>query len=571
MSERSRLYGGLAIGAVVAAIAVGVQGFRLPGILAGRHLAVLAGLEPDRHILTGWIDAAIGRACSVASPCAYRSHLICLALATVLLSLLAVKIAPKWSPLRLALIVGILALSPFVAGPVMDPLGIGSFFTIVLFALAAGDVAGLYSFRPLLRGVVALALSLQDPLLAPVAILYPLIAVGSLKRASAWAACGAGLVGFFAHALADHGETFAAFSRGIDSIAGPISIIAIGVLVFIVAPVVAQLSRSGAFEAFDPRRKSVRRALLLGLVALGAGLFSETGDPTPYWLLFETAAVICILPVVSGRLSSRNTANGILIAVLAIELVAVVKYERYVPSRVTAFESVTLRDILRDARAPVCLATDESGERHVLAGGAFLDLFDRASATVAHKDVGECLSGLSQDADVATIRGLDVERWGEVLAVVRAAHVRETALYQLADSNGSVHPKTPARTPNGLGAFGNMLRSPVGAVPDVTVLSGYGFTFACEPVPRDAHLTFAAATIAGSPTMHFQVSAVTGGHRKAIGSGDVEHQTRSPLDAWRYFSIAVPNGSCMTVEIEVTSPTDGASGRWMTFAALAMR
>jgi len=65
-----------------------------------------------------------------------------------------------------------------------------------------------------------------------------------------------------------------------------------------------------------------------------------------------------------------------------------------------------LRDILRDARAPVCLATDESGERHVRAGGAFLDLFDRASATVAHKDVGECLSGLSQDADVATINGI---------------------------------------------------------------------------------------------------------------------------------------------------------------------
>jgi len=570
-SRASRLPSGLAIGAVIAMVAVAVQGFRLPGMIAGRHLAVLAGLEPDPHLLTGWVDYAIGRACSVASPCTYLPHLICLALGTLLLTYLAVKVAPRWSPLRLTVVVGILALSPFVSGPVIDPIGVGSFVTIVIFVLAAGDTAELYSFRPALRCFVALALSLQDPLLAPAAILYPLIAAGSLRRTSAWAASIAGVVGFATHAFATHQPLFAAFSRGIDPIAGPIGIIAIGILAFIAAPIYSQVSRSRAFEAFDLRRKPVRRTILLGIVALGAGLFSESGDPTPYWLSFEAALTICILPVVSGRLSRRSAANGILVAALALELFAVVAYERYIPSRVIAFESVGLRDILRNARAPICLASDDSGQSHVLADGAFLQLFAGTSGTISHNDVLKCLPRLPEDAEVATIHGLDVERWGEVLAVIRAARGREAARYQFVDRDGSVDPRTSAKTPNGLGAFGNILRSPVGPIDDITILSGYRFTFACRAIPRGTHISFAAATIAGSPTMHFNVAAGTGRNREAIGSGDVERQTSSPLPAWRYFSFPVPNGSCMTVDIEVTSPTDGASGRWMTFAAMALK
>lgn len=539
-------------------------------MLSGRHLAVLAGFEADPHLLTAWIDGAIGRSCSAAGACAYWWHLFCLTLAVFALAILAMSVVPNGSLFRRSIVVALFALSPLVAGPLMDPLAVGSFVTIALFALAAGDIAEIYSLGPIQRGIVALALSLQDPLLAPAAIVYPLIARGSLRRIGAWAASAAAALGFAAHALIAHEYIFAPFAHGIDPIAGPLGITAVGVLLFVVVPIMVQLSRSHAFDALELSKKPPVRTVLLGAAALAAGLFATTGDPTPYWLGLESAAIICILPVTSSRLRFPKAANGILAVVLVFELVTAVSYERHVPGRVAAIESMTLRDVLNDARAPICLASDPSGDSHILADGAFIRLFDRTPQTVVRSNVLACLQSLPQTAEVATVRGLHVDRWGEILAAVRAAHEGELALHQLSDRGGTVSPRTHANTPNGLGAFGNVLQTPLGPTPDITILSGYHYIFACQPIPHAAHLTFAAATIPATPRLRFTVSA-RGNGRKAVGGGDVESQVGGSLSAWRYFSIPVPYGSCMTLDIEVTSPTDGVKGRWMTFAAMAVR
>ncbi len=259
-SSRTRLLllAGLGLFLAAALIAI-LYALTLPP-LGGAHLAVLAGMQPDPHLLTGWLwKIFLGRPSIHGFPARVWSAL---AFALVIFPI-AMVLCRRQLGFGAVLCGLILVSSPLTFGVLLDPLGGEDFISLAIVVVMALDIAGFLRMSPAVRCALGAALVLQDVRLAPAAFLYPLLAGGSYQQVLAQFAVVLGAVALRAFVVP---STLPIRHLAIDSTAGPATIVAIGLVLFAVVPLVlfGIRRRAGAIIALtgDPlfgRSHSARR------------------------------------------------------------------------------------------------------------------------------------------------------------------------------------------------------------------------------------------------------------------------------------------------------------------------
>ena len=448
--------------------------------------------------------------------------------------------------------------SPLTLGTALGPHAAEHLLSVAVVAVMALDLAGLLKAPALVRCALCLTLALLDARLMPAALLYALLAGGAYRWILAGilaAGAGIGIRALLAPA------TMPAFDAGIDSSAGPFTIIAIGCALFAIAPLALfAIRRVPALAALAGG--AFLRALALGTSAFVMGAFATTGDPSPYWLCGEVAFVAGIASMLA-RAERVSLVVGALVCIFVAQSAAFAAARDHLPAVSIARNSATLRSVLAADAAtgtPFCVVADAAAKRHILENEAIrVGSFSEAS---------QCLFAAAPGTDLIVLSNWNVTDWGAGgIELARAERTAESAAYVLPVEHGIVAPHTPAATVTGTGAFGNTTDTPIGAVGNFTILSGYSYEFRC--VPRAARLTFA---IAGLPNAAFAYSVVALDDRGAhtVLSESVPSTTSATL-AWRFHSVALPAPSgCESLRFAVTKPP-GAPEPWVSIAGAALQ
>ncbi len=542
--------------------------------LGGAHLAVLAGARMDPHLLTGWLwKAALGRPSIHGFPARVWSALA-----------LALAIFPVVTVLRrrqmgfVAMLCGlILASSPLAFGVLLDPLGGEDFVSLALVAVMALDIAGLWKVPSTVRCALAAGLVLQDAWLAPAALLYPLLAGGSYRRILAQIASVAGGVALRALVAP---STLPSRHIAIDSIAGPETVIAMGCVLFAVAPLVLFGMRRRATAVVALSGGPFLRVITFGAAAASMGMFSAAGDPSPYWLCGETAFAIGL---VGSALDQRRRAilTVALLGILAAQAGLFVQYRDDLPAVALTQASGVLRSVLAAnavSSTPICMVVDRSGEQHVLASGAFFALDPAVTPLRVVSDAKDCLDA-AKGTDLVIIQNMLATDWGPGgIELARSAQIASEAPYVLPVKNGIVSPRTHANTPYGLGAFGDVVDTPIGAVGDFTVVSGFSYRFACPPhgnrlsfaVAGIAHTAFAYEIFVDNGSRLRRIVAGSSPASRSVASNAPTGTPYQATQAWRLQVGVLPETRlCRSIIFSVLSQP-GVPDTWVTFAGASV-
>lgn len=576
--NRSIRIAGIAAAALVATACAMLQQFHLPVVLSGWDLAYFDGSERDPHLLTGWLWSVATGACNRSAQCVYTLDGIAFALLVLAFALLSWRALERMVNPKLAFLGSLLGsvflgISPFAAALVSGPLGGETTLTLSLFMVAGGEVAGLWRLPLVARSILAAALVLQDPLLTPVALAYGWLASDTRQPLEVFAPLGCAAFAFCARILAGlPSPNHLAFLR-VDAIAGPTTIVAIGFALFAVAPAVLYALRLGLDKSIAVRRSRLATSIALGVLAAVVGMFSATGDPTPYFLFAEMAILLILLA--NARVTQRPIGAVAAIALLALAQVAVLAlFHRDVPSVRVAKQSVFLQTIATaDATTGLttCIAADDSARTHMLVNGFVLTPgLPHSSNTLVVPSAHDCPLRSADDVRLLVVTGLDVYDWGvTALNLARAAAAAATAKYVLPVAEGIVSPRAPARTPTGLGAFSQHVPSVFGPALNLIVVAGYSYRLNCISVTNRERFSFATSQIATSPDVRYRVSLRAGAKHYDLAQGTLL-QSPGPDDAWRFVTVSMPvTSACAQFTFSAQSPTHAPS--WVSFAGASLK
>ncbi len=311
------------------------------------------------------------------------------------------------------------------------------------------------------------------------------------------------------------------------------------------------------------------------------GMFSVTGDPSLYWLCGEAALVVGL--VSSGLLNeerSRGVLTVALLCILVAQLALFVRFRNDLPAvAFTRADGVLRGTLATDAagETPLCMVVDNSGTQHVLANGAFFTLNPATTPFRVVSNASDCLDA-ARGTDLVIIENMMATDWGPGgIELARSAQIASEAPYVLPVESGIVTPHTHAGTPTGFGAFGNMTDTPVGAVGDFTVLSGFSYRFNC--VPRGNWLAFAIAAIPHA-AFTYEVLVDSGGGPRPINTqslpsspGSESPPAGTPYEAtqaWQLHIVALPSTpACRSIIFSVPARS-GVPGTWVTVVGASL-
>jgi hypothetical protein len=541
------------------------DGLRLPPVLSGPNLRVALGNTPDPHLLTAAIERLLMQHCALNAPCVHYWNVAVLALAVLIAGGLAV-FAARTNVRGIALLAtGAVALSPLVAPLALDPLGIGMTVTVALVALAAIDATGIVAFPTVVRCVLGAAIALQDPLLAPAALVYAAIAAVRARSIARYAplACAVIAIGLRLPTI---------LHSALDPLAGPPTIVIIGVCLFVLGPLVIVLVRRDALAAIGAQASTLTPGLALGAAAFLGGAFCTTGDPAPYWLAGEVAIVVALYKPALAHTSEPKRLTRLLVlfgVAFALQFWTFAEHHGDNTSVILAHQSDTLRSFLNQGSNDRCVVTDVPGRHYILVDGWFVHTYGaRAKARVVD-DAKNCLD-LPGTATLASIDGLYVTDLGASMALLHAQQGAASGTV-LAIQDGDVSPKTIVKTPTGTGEFGNNLATPLGPLGDFTVLSGFRYTPRCVRVRASEHLTFVVSAIPGSPNLGLSVSVRKGNVTRALYDRVLVSPLAGAPYAWQRVSIPLEPSACAAFTFAVAQPGDAKFHYWVTFAGATVR
>lgn len=562
------MLGAACVAAVAAAGALG------PRTLGGAHLAIVAGAQTDPQLLTGWLwRILIGSRTTNGFPAHVWSAL---ALFGVLLGVAAV-LRRRGKGVAAAVCAAVLLTSPLAAGVVLDPLGGEEFVSLGLVLLMALSIVGFWSASTVARAVLVAALALQDPKLVPAALLY-VVLLGAQSYRQILAELAA-VVAAVALRVFIAPTTLPTFPITIDFTAGPATIIAIGCALFGVTPVVLFAIGARAEPVIALTRSPFVKCTLLGAAVAVAGLFAQTGDPSPYWLGGEACFVVGL--VASAFLDKERGRTPLALAVLAMvaaQLSILLTIGGALPALAVARASNAVETAaLQDAAdsTPLCIVTGRPGEQQVLANGALFQLSAAKASVGILPEAQDCLAG-SRAPDLVVVDNMLAIDWrSSGIRLALAARTASRAPYTLSTQEGIVYPSTRAGTPTGFGAYANEVETPVGTVSGFVVLSGFSYRFAC--VPASGRLAFAVAGIPNT-SFSYDVAVDTGGYVKQVLArgvpaplhGAPEGTPYTAAQNWQFEEVVLPaSRACRSIIFSVPARADTPTN-WVQFAGVSI-
>jgi hypothetical protein len=526
---------GLGIAAAIALVAVAMQGVRLPAVLDGPNLPGALGSWIPQH-------------CALNAGCVQHWNLAVFGLIVFAIGALA-----NGRTMGLFATAGG-AVSPLAVALVVDPLGASASVGVLLAALAAIDVARLSAYPTVARCALAIGLALVDPAFVPVAVAYG--AFGGIAPV----ACA--IVAAAVRLLLVH--------PALDALAAPATLVAFGACLFIGGPLLMLAVRYRMLNWLADGGRALGRTGVLAIALLLGALVSTSGDTAPYWLAAEAAllaGLVASLRAEAGKALERATIGMAIVFVAQFGLF--IQHHTDVTTAAIAYRGDDLRGMLASTPQPACVAADAIAQRYVLASGAFLKLYPPKIAPDMVADPAACLD-MPESTLVVTMKNLAVNDWGHALPLMQAFRDAENVDGVLQIEGGAVTPGTHVVTPTGRGAFGNQIDTPLGRVGDFTIVSGFAYAPACVPIAPNSHLTFATASVPGTPPLDIRITARTGS-----GSKELLHTTfpAAPLDGpyvWYRYAMPVPVADCATITFAVEKPGPGALN-WITFAGASIR
>lgn len=555
-----------ALAAVAAAILTAAVAYALtiPAI-GGGSLAVIAGLRPDAHLLSGWLWRFISEA--------FGSHLELLRVCStlVLASLIGITAFALGASRRTAgsVLWLLLLTSPLIVGVLFDPLGGENLISLGLVVFAAMDLAGLWDAKtPIVRGVIALALTLQDPTLAPVALAYSAVAGVSLgQRILPVAAVAAGVALRIYLGMPDVMREH----PSLDSTAGPITIVAIGALSFGAIPVLLLLRRRIP-SIVTLTGAPMMRCALLAILAILAGMFARSGDPSSYWLDAEACIIVgAMASALARKPKAGQDIATFAAALLCLQLVLLIWCVPSLPALAVSNATSTVVQAARrgDRSSPVCLVADAPARRHVLAQGGLLQLEHESATAAIVDDPIDCLA-VAPAMDLTEVSDTSARDWGRGgLDLTRAAQIASTSSGVLPPGKGQVSPATRAGTPTGAGAFANVTQTPGGTIGVFTVLTGFSYRFSC--VPPGTRLSFAVASADAHGGYAYEVEVVDGDRAHVIANATVLPTPRTDtIQDWHLDTLRLPSSRGCRAIVFSAPVRPGVTGAWVMFAGASV-
>lgn len=550
--------GRIAIIAFCVAALGAVQFFRLPDALAGAGLGVLDGSRTDPHELTRSAWLLVARHYEFSASCVHAWNFAVFALLDVaivfMLWLAGVDTAVA------ACSGAVLAISPLTVALVVEPLGGEDAVGLAIFALAAVTFSGRLELPRLVRIILPALLLLQAPLDGLVA-LYCVALEIRRSALDGMASLAAVVLAAGLHSIL---HSWPIRSAAIDPLAGPATIVAIGIVVFGITPLALYAAKTGFFNRLSLDVQSVSGLLMTGLLALVGGLFAN-GDPSVQWFGLEICVVLAV--ACSVRYTSLRPGWGALALIVILGLLSgsMTRMARAAsPALHAASQLQFVTQVLgRDVKGSICLVHAGKQWRQLVDLQSFAAIYEPHAILHNVRSSGECLAPASHsDAILAEDNGT-VRVWrADGLALLRATiAARELHAVRLASLPARIVP-TPR---HGLGAFRGTVEGPSGTVETVTVLAGYTYSIACAALNGKRSLSFAVENPLGlypnGQPVRFRVAVGSSG---PTVSGIIE--PGRPTWVYHYLRLPKVNG-CVSITFAATAPTGSAIATWATFAA----
>jgi hypothetical protein len=544
-------------------------------VFAGAGLSLLNDWRTDPHLLTGALWHSIASSCSLSTHCIGAWNVAAFAAICALVAYLAGQAKNEQPALTAGLCGAIVATSPLAAALVVHPLGTEEFVTIALFTGIAAGFARLWNPHPWIRLLLAVALVLQDPLFVPAGLLYTVMDRRRIAT-QAWSAAIV-LVSFGLRIAVGSPPAFSLSHPALDAWAAPLTIVVLGIAIFIVLPFVLWLLVRNIDRAAGVERRDFLAPAVLGFTAAAASIISwNGGDPSAYWLAAEISVILGFAAAVrDAGLVARCI--GAVLGALAI-LAQLYEYPRAaaaLPDVAISRESAELWSGLRSAQASrtfVCVTGDDRARAAVLGNGSFVRVYQLPASQLLVTAVTGCLKTAPTGSRIVA---LGYPRPPELnFALAQAANAVSHSKYVLAARNGTVYPTTPVAMPGGHGAFRSILQSPLGPVPSFTVAALFSYTFHCVRIPKSEVLSFAVANpLAGIPDAaltRFSILSEESGRKKLLFSRDLPPTPGVQSPDWKFYRVPVGPARCETFTFKVMSLSSVGIGAWTSFAGVTI-
>jgi hypothetical protein len=543
-------------------------------VFAGAGLSVLNDWHTDPHLLSSVFWHPIAASCSLSAHCIGALNVTAFAALCALVAYLTGR-AKTEAVLTAGICGAIVATSPVAAALVIHPLGTEIFITIALFSGIAAICARLWNPPAWVRLLLPVALVLQDPLFLPAALLY---AAMDRRRIAlqAWSAAII-LLSFGLRLAAGSPPALSLSHPALDAWAAPLTIVLLGIAIFILLPFVLWLMVRNFDRAAGFERRDFLAPAVLGFTAAAASIISwNGGDPSPYWLAAEISVILGFAAAVrDAGLFARRV--GAVLGALAI-LVQLYEYPRAAaafPNAAISAESTELWSSLRSAqvsRTAVCVTGEDRARAAVLGDGLFVRFYKLQVSRLLLTSVTGCLKRAPAASHIVA---LGYPRPPELsFALAQAADTVSHSKYVLAARNGTVYPATRASMPGGHGAFRSIAQSPLGPVPSFTVAAPFSYTFHCVRIAKSEVLSFAAANplagIPGAALTRFSIESAENGRKKLVLSRDLPPTPRIQTTDWRFYSVPVGPARCESLTFTVTSLSSVGIGAWTSFAGVTI-
>lgn len=530
--------------------------------LSGTGEAVLRGALPDPHVLTGIVwPAAVARICAQGVTCVRTADASAFGL-VLFAAMLFMRRSFRESPPLVAwsapLLGGVaFGLSPFATLFASGPLGVEDTATLFIVLLICAGVAGLTAPKPAVHAALAALAVTQDPLL----IIFAVVSALLLPTASLQARLMTAVAPVAALVLRMLPGT-GGLPHAVDSMAGPPGIAAIGILLFFVAPAVLYVSTRTTYlqrAGIAPRKLLPLCALALTVAA--AGMFSGTGDPSPYFAYVEC----CLLAAfVASYTRGARLAPAVFAVLAGVQIVVLLLAAPRFPAAAMNAEVAHLGALKASDRADgvtTCLVADRIAQTHVVIAEGALN------------DAAHCARSDQLRTRLVEVDGLSIRDWGVGGTGLTLALSASQRGLPLAVTRGFVTPKAVLKnTPTGAGAFSQRVAiagTERIAIDNFTVLSGFAYAFDCVAVRKGAHLTFAVGLIPGAPDTTYTVTMSSGRHRFNLVKADLPRTAGSDY-LWHFVSVPFPEStSCARIAFAVPSAIR-RPGVWVTVAGPAI-
>lgn len=533
--------------------------------MSGANLAVALGMRADPHLPTaaGW--SLILHACSTSQSCIQSWNTAAVGVLALLVAWIGWRSRGAFAGAASA---AFLLTTPLCVALILDPLGAETTVALALFALVIADTAGLLTLHPLARALAGGALILQDPLFAPAVLAYALLRANP-RKADTYALAGVAVIAPAARLLL---PAPGLPTLPLDPQAAPSTFIALAMLFFVVLPALLYAAKRGLISAAALGKRNVVAPLLVGVCAAIAGVFSPTGDPAPYFLAAEIAAIFAVLSATKGR-HVPDHPTGAVVAALAVllQLAVGLRYGAAEPSAATARHSHVLRAAL-EARSRICLVSPAQERPHLLADGAFLRAYQQPGTDVFSATAIEaCVKRTGRPTELFVLNDSAIIDYGRAgFSLAQAAYAARDA-QPLDTAKGMVAPSRPVSLPGGHGVFASTVRTPLGDAPEIVAVAGFSETLPCPRSSPGSQLTFAAANPnPGGAPVRLSVSERTERGSELLLSRELSRSNPREEPAWEFYALRLHPQACRSLTFAATATTPDANAAWAAFVSPAV-